>query len=98
MEYFGPHKQFDLANLNFPFYFGRDLVDLEEISSKPLKSAVLANGEYGLVTLPPRAKKVSCSYPCKMSRDCCHVEVFENFVQAESVQRGKKSRTHKKGN
>jgi hypothetical protein len=53
VEYFESDKKFDLANLNFPFYFGRDLVDLKEISSNFLKYAILANGEYGLVTLPP---------------------------------------------
>ena len=72
IEQFHPDNHFDLENLTFPFYFGRDLVDIEQLSSKPQKYAVLANGEYGLVTLPPRAKKVRCTNPHKMSRDCCH--------------------------
>ena len=79
IEQFHPDNYFDLENLTFPFYFGRDLVDIEQLSSKPQKYAVLANGEYGLVTLPPRAKKVRCTNPHKMSRDCCHVEVLEHF-------------------
>ena len=32
-----------------------------------------------MVTLPPFAKKVRCTNPHKMSRDCCHVEVLEHF-------------------
>ena len=36
VEQFCPDKHFDLENMSFPFYFGRDLVDLEQLSSNCL--------------------------------------------------------------
>ena len=44
VEQFHPDKYFDLENLSFPFYFQRDLVDIKQLSSKPLKYPVLAKG------------------------------------------------------
>ena len=42
VEQFHPDKHFDLENLSFPFYFVRNLVDIEQLYSKPQKYAVLA--------------------------------------------------------
>ena len=74
---FKPTDIFPLEDQLFPWYFGRDMVDIQVISKKPLLCAVLAGGEYGLVTLPPRAKKVRCVNPHKSSRQCSHVRVYE---------------------
>ena len=79
-----PESYYNLNENVFPWYFGNDLVDIECIQSKPPVMAVLADGHYGLVTLPVRAKKYRCVWPHKNSRVCSHVRVFE--THEENVQ------------
>ena len=75
---FNPESYFELNENCFPWYFGSDLVDIEYINKKPLLVAVLAGGQYGLVSLPPRARKYRCIHPHKESKVCSHVRTFES--------------------
>ena len=75
---FDPETYYKLDKNCFPWYFGSDLVDIEYIQEKPLIAAVLAGGQYGLVSLPTRARKYRCIYPHKESKVCSHVKTFEN--------------------
>ena len=79
-----PESYFKLDENCFPWYFGSDLVDIEYIQEKPLLVAVLAGGQYGLVSLPTRARKYRCIYPHKESKVCCHVRTFENNEGSEN--------------
>ena len=74
---FSPESYFKITENSFPWYFGSDLVDIEHLSEKPVLAAVLSGGQYGLVSLPPRAKKLRCIYPHKESKVCCHVKTYE---------------------
>ena len=40
--------------------------------------AVLAGGSYGLISMPPRARKLRCILPHKESKMCQHVKCFES--------------------
>ena len=51
-----PEESYNLNDNLFPWYFGNDLVYIKMIQSKPPLIAVLASGQYGLVSLPTRAK------------------------------------------
>ena len=54
---FSPETYYKVDKNCFLWYFGSDLVDIEYIQEKPLFAAVLAGGQYGLVSLPPRARR-----------------------------------------
>ena len=73
-----PEKSYNLNDNLFPWYFGNHLVDIVMIQSRPPLIAVLASGQYGLVSLPTRAKKYRCIWPHKNSRVCGHVQMYEN--------------------
>ena len=82
-----PEKIFELDN--FPFYFGDDLTDVEIIDKQPYKCAVMVNGEYGLLTFPPRAKKPRCVMPCKNSKSCQHCFLWEKTEGTHVVENNK---------
>ena len=69
------------------------MTDFEQTQSKPLLAAGLAGEEYGLVSLPPRAKKLRCVFPHKESKVCSHVQTFERnegtIKESETISIGK---------
>ena len=75
------------------FPHASDLTDFEQTQSKPLLAAGLAGEEYGLVSLPPRAKKLRCVFPHKESKVCSHVQTFERnegtIKESETISIGK---------
>ena len=56
------------------------MVDIEHITEKHLLAAVLAGGEYGLVSLAPQAKRLRSIFPHKDS----NIQV-PNLVTPESI-------------
>ena len=88
-----PETYYPIDEHFFPWFFASDLTDIEHIQSKPLLAAVLAGGEYGLVSLPPRAKKLRCVFPHKESKVCSHVQTFERnegtIKESEIISIGK---------
>ena len=90
-----PEESYNLNDNLFPWYFGNDLVYIKMIQSKPPLIAVLASGQYGLVSCILEQRKYRCIWPHKNSRVCGHVQMYENGEIKKLPSEGHESKHRK---